>query len=208
MKIFNSTLFGPVQYYAHLANEKEVLIETSCYYERKSYRNRYSILGATGVISLSVPIEKRDKKCFTKDVKISYDNDWQHQHWKSIESAYNSSPYFLYYKDELHELIFKRWEKLLEFNNATTKWIMECIDIDTNISFTKEYHTVKENDFDTRELILPKNNCNNDKFFHSIPYRQIFNIEKEFVKNLSILDLLFNKGPEALLILKESYKQQ
>ncbi len=206
MKLFSSTLFGPIQYFAHLANEKEALIEIHCHYGRKSYRNRYSILGANDIISLSVPIEKQDKRCFTKDAKISYDTDWQNQHWKSIESAYNSSPYFLFYKDELYNIIFKKWSNLLDLNISATEWIMECIDIDTKLTYTEEYYFAKEDDFDTRELILPKNRVTTDIHFESTPYRQLFNINNKFVENLSILDLLFNKGPESLLVLRDSYQ--
>lgn len=205
MKIFSSSLFGPIQYFTHLANVNEAIIETDCNYSRQTYRNRFVILGANGVIPLTVPVEKKhNKKIVTREVKIAYDSPWQDLHWKSIVSAYNSSPYFLYYRDDFEPIFHKKWKYLMDLNMASTELVKECIDIDTQLLPTQNYYSPTESDLDLRDVIHPKIRWQKDPYFQPIPYRQLFNLEGEFIPNLSVLDLIFNKGPEALLILRDS----
>lgn len=205
MKIFSSALFGPVQYFTHLASVDEAIIETDCNYSRQTYRNRFVILGANGVIPLTVPVEKvHNKKTVTRDVKIAYETPWQDLQWKSIVSAYNSSPYFLYYRDEFEPIFQKKWKYLLDLNMASTELAKECIDIDTKLVTTKDYYSPSTTDIDLRDLIHPKRKSETDLSFQPSPYRQVFNLGGEFIPNLSIIDLIFNKGPEALLILRDS----
>lgn len=205
MKIFSSSLFGPVHYFTHLLSAKKVLIETSCNYPRQTYRNRYVILGANGLMSLSVPIEKEHgKKTLTRNVKIAYDTPWQDLHWKSIVAAYNSSPFFLYYRDDLEPFFNKKWKYLLDLNMASTEWAMDIIDIETELIPTQDYYSPTKEDLDLRELIHPKKEWQIDPTFQPQPYRQVFNLDGTFIPNLSVLDLIFNKGPESLLILRDS----
>lgn len=209
MKLFSTALFAPIQYFAHLTTEDQALIEINCHYARRTYRNRYVILGANGPMALSVPIEKiHGQKVPTRDVTIAYDTPWQDLHWKSIVSAYNSSPYFLYYRDDFEPLFQKSWKYLIDLNSAVTDVCLRCLDVDTTLEYTQQYYLPTENDLDLRDFIHPKKELSSDALFQPVAYRQVFNTEGDFIPNLSILDLIFNKGPESILVLKASLKNR
>jgi hypothetical protein len=204
-KIFSTALFAPIQYFAHLAACSQATIELFCHYSRQSYRNRYVIYGANGPLALSVPVVKASgTKTLSKDVRVSYDTPWNEVHWKSIESAYNSSPYYLYYKDDLEPLFTKKWHFLNDLNEAALQITMECTGVDTPLTYSTAYHSEYPSMEDFREIIHPKTDSRADKDFTPQSYRQVFGIGKPFVPNLSILDLIFNKGPESLLVLRDS----
>lgn len=197
--------FGPVEYFAQLSKGK-VIIESYSHYTRQTYRNRYHIMAANGPLSLTVPVEKeKNKKVYDKDVKIAYHTPWQHNHWHSLVSAYNSSPFFQFYADELEPFFTKKHTRLLDFNLDSTRLICELIGINVEINFTEDFFDSPKNDsLDLREHIHPKKAINAELTGTStIPYKQVFDERHGFQPNLSILDLLFNKGPEASLILDE-----
>ncbi len=206
-KIFSPALFAPVHYFAHLAACSQATIELYCNYSRQSYRNRYVIYGANGPLALSVPVVKASgKKTLTKDVRVSYDTPWNEVHWKSIEAAYNSSPYYLYYKDDIEPLFTKKWDFLRDLNEAALSVTMECTGVDTPVLYSTDYHSEYAFKEDLREVIHPKIDFQTDGDFVPLPYRQVFGIGKPFIPNLSILDLIFNKGPESLLVLRDSIR--
>ena len=206
MIILSTSFFPPVQYFTHLFAIQNVLIEACEFYQKKTYRNRYLIYGANGIIPLSVPVEKSNNpKQLIKDVRVSYDMAWNETHWKTIESAYNSSPYFLYYEDEIRMIFMKKWNFLFDMNIASINAIENCLEIKTNISLTTTYQPSGFYKEDLREVIQPKIHTDRDKNFIPVEYRQIFALKHGFIPNLSILDLLFNKGPETLLILERGY---
>ncbi|MFW6275534.1 MAG: WbqC family protein [bacterium] len=195
--------FAPVEYFA-LINAVPVEIEKYSNYVRQTYRNRYIILGANRPLTLSVPVEKvKGKKIKDSDIKIAYHTQWQNNHWHSIVSAYNSSPFFQFYRDDIEPFFSKKYKFLFDFNIEITNLMIDLLDVDANITFTGEYRTFtgnKENDM--REVIHPKKN--NSPFFKPFTYKQVFDDRHGFVPNLSILDLLFNKGPESQFVLKKS----
>ena len=204
--ILTSSFFPTIQYVTYLYSAKSVLIETCEHYQKKTYRNRYEIYGANGIVPLSVPVEKGNTpKQYIKDIRIAYHTSWNETHWKTIESAYNSSPYFLYYEDDISNVFFKKWEFLLDMNIASIHAILNCLEIKVNIELTSTYNPsgYYENDF--REIVQPKNDFRADIKFNPIEYRQVFGLKHGFIPNLSILDLLFNKGPETLLVLRDGY---
>lgn len=206
-KIFSSALFAPVQYFAHLAACSQATLELYCNYSRQSYRNRYIIYGANGPLPLSVPVVKvPGKKTFTKDVRISYDTPWNEVHWKSIEAAYNSSPYYLYYKDDIEPLFTHKWDFLKDLNEAALRITMDCTGVDTPVAYSEDFHPEYPSMKDLREVIHPKIGILADTDFMAQPYRQVFGPGKSFIPNLSILDLIFNKGPESLLVLRDSIR--
>ena len=131
---------------------------------------------------------------------ISYAINWQKQHWRSIESAYNNSPFFEYYQDALLPFYQKNYDYLIDFNCELTQCILDELGSNTQIQPTKDYQAVEK-----RFLINPKVPCEVDTHFTIVNYRQVFSEKHPFTPNLSVLDLLFNKGPEALSILEESY---
>ncbi|OJV39362.1 MAG: hypothetical protein BGO29_07725 [Bacteroidales bacterium 36-12] len=196
---------GPIKYYAILANSSPVLLEQHESYVKQSYRNRCTIATANGKMDLSIPIEKYEKgKTTIKDVRIAYHGRWNEQHWKAITSAYNSSPFFEYYEDELREFFDKKWTFLWDFNHAIQQKMIELIDIQPIIQLTNEFSKeYPETINDVRMRIHPKNEMINKNI---IPYYQVFQNKFGFIPNLSILDLLMNMGNESILMLKNSNK--
>jgi len=203
MSVYLSTTYlGPVQQYSKLYHFPEVYIETAENYIKQSYRNRCTIAGANGALSLSIPVEKPDTvKCLTKDIRISDHGNWRHLHWNAIISAYNMSPFFEYYEEDFAPFYEKKYNFLFDFNEELRQLICELIDIQPHISYTEIYQPEVANDF--REIIRPKH-PGEDPTFSPIPYYQVFRQKHGFLPNLSIIDLLFNMGPESILILKDS----
>lgn len=198
--IFSTCWFAPIVYYA-LQNRNELsYIEGAENYIKQTYRNRCQIAAANGVQTLSIPIENTGKTSI-KDVKISNHGDWQRMHWNSIMSAYNSSPFFEYYADDLHIFFEKRERWLFDFNEEIRQTICELISIKPSVIITTNYK--KEYNFkDYRNIIQPKS-TEIELIENEIirPYYQVFYNKHGFIKNLSILDLLFNMGPESVLYL-------
>jgi len=204
--LLSSYYFGPVQAYAHIVKSEKVIIEQHDHYSRRTYRNRTTILVANGLMNLIIPVIKPKTKTKTKDIRISYDTNWQKNHWKSIESAYNNSPFFEYYSDDIKHIYEKKWDFLIDLNNEALRAVTEILEVEAVIEFSKEYIPGNSPDVtDMREVILPKKDpAVFDPAFHPELYRQVFSETMEFIPNLSILDLIFNKGPEATLILEQS----
>ncbi|HEY6915317.1 MAG TPA: WbqC family protein [Paludibacter sp.] len=195
-----SAYLAPVEYYSALANADTVYIENCDYYIKQTYRNRCHIAAANGSMALSIPVEKAGKeKMLTRDVRISEHNDWQLQHWRSIESAYNSTPFFEYYKDDLLPFYEKKWIFLWDFNQAIQSKVLELLDIQPEIKLTTEYRLkLDEGVMDLRESIHPKKET---PFVELKSYYQVFEQRYGFQPNLSIIDLLFNMGNESILTL-------
>jgi len=200
---FLSTAYlGPIQQYTKLYQFPMVFIETEENYIKQTYRNRCTIAGANGPLSLSIPVIKPDApKCLTKDIRISDHGNWRHLHWNALVSAYNMSPFFEYYEDDFAPFYQKKYEFLLDFNETLRARICELIDIQPLVQYTDQYHPEVENDF--RETIRPKHPVA-DPSFHPLPYYQVFKDRHGFLPNLSIVDLLFNLGPESVLVLQGS----
>ncbi|MCU4174964.1 WbqC family protein [Carboxylicivirga sp. N1Y90] len=204
-KLLPLSYLGPIQLFAHLKDGDEIVIEQHCNYQRKTYRSRCNILDANGPLSLSIPVvNKKNQKILTKDTLIAYDTNWQKQHWRSIVSAYNSSPYFEYYADDFELFYQKRFESLVDFNHELFKVIIELLELDVTYKLSSEF-TDFENQFeDLRTIIHPRNDLSKDPNYKNISYRQVFAEKHAFEPNLSIIDLLFNKGPESGIVLAES----
>jgi hypothetical protein len=197
----STAYLAPVEYYVVLANADLVLLEQHEFYVKQSYRNRCVIATANGLMDLSIPVEKMEGgKTKIRDVRISYHGNWQANHWKSIESAYNSSPFFEYYADDLVCFYERKWNFLWDFNVELQQKMLELIDIQPLTKLTEHYiDDLSTGVTDLRALIHPKKVS---YVQHFQPYYQVFQQKYGFQPNLSILDLLLNTGNEAILTLK------
>ena len=185
-------------------SQEAVQIEAHENFQKQSYRNRCEILSANGTLSLAVPLIKRkDKKTPIKDVIIDYQTNWQKQHFKSIESAYNSSPFYEYIIDDFRFVFDGKEKFLFDLNNKIFEKIEEYLLLKKKINFSSDYIVKLDNDY--RNCIHPKAKMQKkDDTFLSINYYQTFNNKFNFIPNLSVLDLLFNEGTLATSILKKS----
>ena len=203
----SSAYLAPIQYYTRLLSGDAVFIEKCDSYIKQTYRNRCTILSANGAMPLSIPVEhNKSEKTLTRDIRISEHGNWQHLHWNAIVSAYNSTPFFEYYRDDFYPFYHKKYTFLYDLNEELRYLICNLLDIDTNhIRYTDEYKTLfNESDKDLRDVIHPKKDwAQNDLDFTSISYYQIFASKFGFTPNLSIIDLLFNMGNESIIILSK-----
>lgn len=195
--VLSTAYLAPVQYFAKLA-QCRCLIEREEHYQKQTYRNRCHIASPNGVLPLSIPVEKTADKCFTRDIVISKHSDWQTLHWRAITTAYNSTPFFEYYEDDLRPFFEREWKFLFDFNNEIQQKILELLDIETEVGFTQEFRPDYADAIDLRNAINPRHPLA-DADFTVRPYYQVFEQKFGFLPNLSIIDLLFNMGNEARL---------
>lgn len=200
---FSSAYFAPIQYYWHWNQSKTAVIDGEENYQKQSWRNRCQIATANGPLSLSIPILSNGEKKI-RDVEMSDHGNWPSKHLVAIESAYQSSPFFEYYYDEIRELILQKDIGLFEFNRSIHDKMCAWLDISKPYLIqTKELQSESSSVIiDFRSNIHPKINWKEtDRTFESKPYYQVFNAKFGFLENLSILDLLFNMGPESIFYL-------
>ena len=178
----STTYLGPVQQYCKLFQYPEVHLETAENYLKQTFRNRCTIAAANGPLALSIPIVKPDTlKCPTKDIRISDHGNWRHLHWNALVSAYNMSPFFEYYEEDFAPFYEKKYEFLFDYNEELRQLICRLLDLHPNVIYTGE-----------------------DPSFSPKPYYQVFQGKLGLLPIMSIVDLLFNMGPEGLLVLRDS----
>ena len=221
-KLLTTAYFPPVSYFAAMAQEMSglisrrgdgssielspsvVYIEACENFQKQSYRNRCLFYGADGVQTLSFPIkhEGGTHKIPITEIKIDYKKPWVEQHKRAIVSAYRTSAYFEYYQDELFEILDRKYEKLFDLNMAIIRFFLEKTGIKVELRLTEDY-AVKPEMEDLREIIHPKrpNTILSDLDLEK-PYFQVFSRKYGFQSDLSIMDLLFNEGPDSIMFLK------
>ena len=196
----STAYLAPVQYYSKLTVFDEIYLETNENYPKQTYRNRCHIASANGIQAITVPVEKpATLKAPTRDIRISNHGNWRHLHWNAFVSAYNLSPFFEYYADDFRPFYENKYAFLLDFNEALRQMICDLLDIHPTVIPTATYIPCVENDF--RIAIDPRHPLP-DAQFTPRPYYQVFSDKHGFLPNLSIVDLLFNMGPEAIESLK------
>lgn len=192
----------PIEYMAYLLTRENVIIEKEETYPKQTYRNRCCILTANGILNLSIPVSKPyGNNTKTKDVTIINSDRWFTNHWRTISSAYSGSPFFLYYKDEFQEFFTGSYNNLLEFNTKLTNELLTLIGINCKIVYSDSFLIPGQANLplDARYSINPKKEVESKNFEE---YTQVFSTKFNFIPNLSIIDLLFNLGPETRGYLK------
>jgi hypothetical protein len=196
--LIHPTYFPTIAHFIAACKSEKIVFEAADNYQKQTYRNRMFIYGANGKLLLNIPTKhnKEVSKTTYKDIQIENIEDWQKQHWRSIVSAYKSSPFFEYYEDEIKTVFFTQQNSLFEMNITIFKIICECIELNVTYEFTSKYNHESsiENSIDLRSLVNAKKNSLPD--FNN--YTQVFIEKYGYLNNLSILDLLFNEGPNTL----------
>lgn len=204
--VLSTAYMGPIQYFTKCILYSDIYIEQHETYLKQSYRNRCYIYGTNGRIKLTIPVKKLNSNK-TKDILIDYDTNWQRIHWNSIVSAYRSSPFFEFYEDDLKNFYSEKEKTLLDFNQKILKLLLGFLDIDIKISLTESFQRKYEHETDLRECINPKKRlAGKDNKFVPYKYNQVFIEKHGFIPNLSVIDLLFNEGSNAMEILRKSIK--
>jgi len=202
MVVFELQYFPPVSFFSTLYKETYLYLDIYEIYRKMSFRNRCVIAGAQGIISLSIPLQQgRNQQIPMNEVRISDTEEWQSRHFKSIRSAYNRSPFFDFYQDELAAIYQRPFELLTDWNICCLEWVKEKLSWKTEIRFTESAIPYQSDGVtDLRNRVLPKNFME----WNPVKYRQVFEERTGFFPNLSILDLLLNCGPHSLELLSSS----
>ena len=194
MTLFTTAYFPSISYMARFLAEGEPFIEVCETYHKQTYRNRCRVMTANGVESLSVPVVKvNGNHTMTKDMALSPIEPWQHIHSRCLESAYKASPYFDHYYDFLRPIFEGHFERLVDLNDTALKAVLKMLKVEKEIVHTTDYVHEAENDL--REAFSPKKPASASLF---PSYYQVFSEKYPFAPDLSVLDLIFNEGPEAM----------
>ena len=199
--------FPSIQYISKFFTNTNIVLEQQENYRKGSYRNRMHIASANGLLRLSVPLIKgKNEKQSIRAVKISYEEPWQNKHWTAIRSAYGNAPYFDEYSSLFLPFFKEKKTYLFDLNLAILKELLAVLDITKSLHFSTIYTPdVATGSLDLRQCISPKpSKSSPDKAYKNIPYPQVFMEKTGFLPNLSILDLLFCQGPEAIFTLQRS----
>jgi len=192
-----STAYLPnIQYIKAIACHGAATVEQWETFPKQTYRNRCEIATSGGRMTLTVPVIKACSKQLTRDVKISYAVPWQAKHWHAIASAYGSSPFFMYYRDEIEPFFRRKTEYLIDFNNQITETLLSILGIKAQISFTSDYIRSGDPQYDDlRNAIHPKvEQHQGQNYYDETPYPQVFDSRMPFEPNLSVIDAIFNNG--------------
>lgn len=183
----------PIRYFQYAARADALLIEKQENYLKQSYRNRCHILTSKGVLALTVPVVKGNRKTPVSQIEIDYGQKWTETHWRTIRSAYGSSPFYPYYVDLFRHIYESKPKYLFDLDLQLLMLYLRLLGIRQKLEFTEEYRPVYDQQvLDLRNLIHPKIKAD---ILDVRPYKQVFG--KQFAPGLSILDLLFSQGPEA-----------
>jgi len=204
--VLSSAYWPNLQYFYYILNAQHVFIEKHEHYQKQSFRNRTQILSANGVLNLTIPIKNYSEKKSINEVEIFYKEKWQKNHWRAIESAYKNSPYFEFFEEEIKMFYSKEYQFLFEYNNSQLECLLKILRVKKQILFSDNFEKEFTDKLDLRNSIHPKLDFNLDKQSIekiSLKYYQTFEDKFKFTPNLSILDLIFNKGLEAVDYLSE-----
>jgi hypothetical protein len=199
MALFLPTYFSPIAQYAALVKTTEIVFEVEDNFQKQTYRNRCYIYGANGKQLLNIPIKhlESNQRKKTKDTLVDASYPWQSQHLKSIQTAYRNSPFFEFYQDDLQTIFTKKYTYLLDVTIDTFMFLMDALQVPDTYSKTTEFIPKTTEDY---RLLA---NAKQDPAIHFDTYTQLFDDKHGFIPNLSMLDLLFMEGPNAISFLEK-----
>lgn len=198
--LLHPTYFPSIAQCVAMVQAKKVIFEVCDNYQKQTYRNRMNLYGAQGRLPLTVPVVYSQKnRQLYKDIPISNDEKWQDIHWKSIQSAYSSSPFFEFYEHDLAPIFNEEATQLMDFNFRCLNTVLECLQHELKFETSNEFELNPINKTDYRYLVDHRKEIEQQLN----PYVQVFDDKHGFIPNLSILDLIFNEGPNALLYLEK-----
>lgn len=195
--LIHPTYFPNIAHFVAMLKSDSVCFEVCDNYQKQSYRNRTEIYGANGKLALTVPVNYSQKnRQLYKDVKIANEDDWQLQHLKSLQSAYSMSPFFEFYIDDLMPLFETKFDFILDLNLKCFEILVDSLQLELNVCKSTVFEKDALNKGDFRPLAKRNYQANNLEY-----YTQVFTEKYGFISNLSILDLIFNEGPNTELYL-------
>lgn len=173
-----------------------IVLEKHEHFVKQSYRSRCRILTSQGVQELTIPLTGKNGKTVITDIKIDYSQKWLNNHWRSIVSAYNNAPFFEHYSDALHNSLYNEHKFLYDLNHELLTICRGWLKLSNTLTETMSYEKIlPDGTADLRNLVNAKKPVGYEKYFQSVPYRQVFG--HTFAANMSILDLIFCQGPTA-----------
>jgi hypothetical protein len=179
----------PISWFAAAKGNEPISLEVCENFTKQTCRNRCYIDSPNGKLALSIPIDRsnfnENGKCLMKDIVISHQLDWRHQHWYALETSYYNSPFFEYLQDDFRPIYNKEWKYLVDLNETLTFKCLELLEMDNSMARTASFEGAAATPTDLQQK----------------PYYQVFSEKHGFIENLSIVDLIFNMGPEAGLFL-------
>jgi len=200
--LFATAYFPPAGYMAEVVRADEIIIEAYETYTKQTSRNHCSIFGPNGRQTLSIPVIKANgNHTLTKDILVSDHQHWQKIHWRSIETAYNNSPFFLYYQDHFACFFEKEYKFLLDLNMEILHTLLQIFKRNPTVGFTEQFEKTSSSAMDLRTISTVKSQHPVVSFPY---YTQVFASRHGFIQGLSILDILFNLGPESVSYLESA----
>lgn len=217
--LLSTAYLPPVQWFSKLL-DGDVLVEQWESFQKQTYRNRCLIDSPNGALALTVPVERpAGGSRLVRDCRISDHGGWRRRHWHALVSSYENSPFFEYYQDDFRPFYERRWTFLVDFNEELARKCCELIDLAPRMERTAGFFPKGTEDAggaaasrqgvrDCRDLISPKRDTADDAAFTPVPYYQVFAPQHGFLPGLSVADLLFNMGPESILVLRKTLAGQ
>lgn len=185
----------PTEYFSRLIQHKDnILLESFEHFPKQTYRNRAVIQSPNGKLNLIVPVIKGSNvHTPIRDVRISYDFNWQRLHWMSLQTSYRSSSYFEFYEADFAVFYEKKWKFLFDYNEAIFRLLLKLLKLNISFNFSLGYEDSYPDLEDLRNSIQTKQTSS----YAAKTYYQVFEDRNGFLPNLSIVDLLFSQGPQS-----------
>jgi hypothetical protein len=192
-----------IAYFAAIFGTESILLERHEYFVKQTYRNRCRINTANGELALIVPLTSKHGKVAVTDVRLDFSQKWLNNHWRTVQAAYGNAPFFEYYSDDLHQMLFKKVSFLYDLNYSLLSMCLNWLKWNMPIRETEHYtDSVSDPFLDLRSAINPKKSDQCREFYYPVMYNQVFG--STFVENLSLIDLVFCVGPGAGEVIRAS----